>query len=229
MKLAVHQPNYAPWCGYFTKMRHCDFFVFLDDVQMPGGQSYVYRTLIRWEGKPRWLSVPTSFHLGDPINTVQFADGKWSKKHLSTFHACYGRAPYFKEAMSLIGPLYECPGVLLGEFNCRLIIAVAKYLGLSCDFHLSSRLKAEGHGDERLISLAKRLGASKYLSGKGGQNYQSPAKFVAAGIDLQVNNYIPIPYAQGIGGFIPGLSVLDALFHLGKETMSLLKYTTVGE
>ena len=32
--VAIHQPNYLPWAGYFYKMLVCDDFIFLDDVVM---------------------------------------------------------------------------------------------------------------------------------------------------------------------------------------------------
>ena len=33
MIIAVHQPQYLPWLGYFDKMARSDLFVFLDNVQ----------------------------------------------------------------------------------------------------------------------------------------------------------------------------------------------------
>jgi hypothetical protein len=225
MRLAIHQPNYAPWCGYFAKMRQSDIFVFLDDAQMPGKQSYVYRTRIRKDrDKTQWLSVPTRFGLGDPIQEVQFADPKWPSAHMGKLRAVYARCPYFKEVLALLEPLYNDPGRYLSPFNQSMIRGIADYIGLKCRFELSSQLRPEGRGDDRLISLARIFGADTYMSGKGGQNYQNPAKFAAAGIKLEIQSYFPIPYDQVQGEFLPGLSILDALFHLGKRTIDLLEY-----
>lgn len=226
VRLAIHQPNYAPWCGYFAKLRNCDVFVFLDDAQMPGGQSYVYRTQIRGRQGPQWLSAPTRFHLGAAIRDVQFADPKWTRKHIGALRAVYGQCPYFKEVFSLLEPIYADPGQRLATFNQRLIRTVAAYLDLACRFESSADLRPEGDSDDRLISLARLLGAGEYISGKGGQNYQDPAKFAAAGIKLTVRVYTAVPYRQVHGDFVPNLSILDALFHLGKETLRVLDYPT---
>jgi len=222
--VAIHQPNYAPWCGYFAKMRHCHVFIFLDDAQMPGGQSYVYRTKISTQSGPRWLSVPTRSHLGDVISQVQFADDRWNSRHLATLRGAYGRSPFFSEVWSVIAPLYEAAAEGLSDFNQRLIVALARYLGLTCSILRSSELHAAGSSDQRLIALIKAVGGTRYLSGKGGQNYQNPARFQLAGIDLDVRPYQPIPYRPMYGDFIPGLSLLDAAFNLGREAAKLLTY-----
>jgi hypothetical protein len=228
MRYGVHQPNYAPWCGYFAKIRQCDVFIFLDDAQMPGGQSYVYRTPIRGPDKPRWLSVPSRFTLGDSILHVTFADPRWAKKHLNTFRAEYARCAFFREVMALLEPLYSDVGDRLAPFNARLIRAVCEYIGLSCRFERSSVLQPRGDSDRRLISLGEILHADTYVSGHGGQKYQDPSAFAAAGIRLELRSYKPIPYRQVHGEFQGGLTILDALFHLGRKTLDLLVYTETG-
>lgn len=224
MRLGVHQPNFAPWCGYFAKMRQCDVFVFLDDAQMPGGQSYVYRTKIMGKNPQRWLSIPTKFHLGDSIMTVRFADAFWPVRHLDSIRSAYGRAPHFEEVYHLLEPIYESPGEYLSLFNQRIIMTIADYLGINCRFVNSCELKEEGKGDDRLIHIAQKLGASTYISGKGGGNYQDPQKFAKAGIELQMRIYDPVPYPQNQPGFTPGLSIIDAICYLGKGTADLLSY-----
>ena len=170
--VAIHQPNYAPWCGYFAKMRHCDVFIILDDAQMPGGQSYVYRTKVRTKSDPQWLSIPTRYHLGDAISQVQIADDRWKQKHLGTLRGGYGRSPFFEEVWSIIAPVYERATDNLSDFNQRLIAALAAYLGIRCGILRSSEIQAPGASDERLIALIQAVGGTRYLSGKGGQNYQ---------------------------------------------------------
>ena len=173
--VAIHQPNYAPWCGYFAKMRHCDVFIFLDDVQMPGGQELCLPDKDRKSFRSIHagsLSVPTRYHLGDSITQVQFADDRWSHKHLGTLRGEYGRSPFFKEVWSIIAPIYENVSESLADFNQRLILELAAYLGLNCRILRSSELYVPGTSDDRLIALIEAVEGTQYLSGKGGQNYQ---------------------------------------------------------
>lgn len=106
----------------------------------------------------------------------------------------------------------------------RLIRVIADYLGLTCSFRRSSVLGPAGTGDDRLLALVRLAGADTYVSEKGGQKYQDPEKVAREGVLLEVREYRPIAYAQGGGPFLPGLSILDALFHRGREAVQLLDY-----
>ena len=223
MIVAIHQPNYAPWCGYFSKMRACDVFVFYDDAQMTKN-SYINRCLMNNQGRQSWLTVPVRFNLGDKINQVIVSDVRWKHKHIQTLRSVYGRAQFFKEVFGLIEPIYLNSGNSLSQINISIIRFIANYLGLSCRIVLSSSIPSEKSSDDRLIDICRALGADTYVSGKGGDNYQDHEKFKKAGVNLEVKSYKSIPYDQKNDSFMPGLSILDALFHSGKETVELLTY-----
>ena len=223
-RVGIHQPNYAPWAGYFAKIASSDVFVFLDDVQMPTGRSYVYRTSIPSGDGTAWLSVPTSAPSGSGIDEVRFADPEWGTKHLDRLRSIYRKASHFRAVSDLIRPIYEAPGDELAAFNMRLIQAIGAFLGLSPRWERSSALAPEGTADDRLISITQLVGGDTYVSGTGGQNYQSAEKFRSAGLTLEVHEYRPVPYVQFGRAFTPGLSIVDALFHLGPEAASVLEY-----
>jgi hypothetical protein len=229
MRLGVHQPNYIPWCGYFAKMRVCDVFMFLDDAEISTGQSYVYRARVRNEQGPLWLSVPTHRELHEPIAEVRFADEKWPQKHRNRLYSLYRLAPFFSEVLAFLEPLYDSPGEKLADFNIRMVQAIAQYLGIHCTWDRASAHAVGQTRDERHIALARAVGADTYVSGKGGQKYQDASIFASAGIRLEVLEYAPLPYPQIHGGaFESGLSILDALFNVGKGTVQLLEYGAPG-
>lgn len=223
-RIGIHQPNYAPWLGYFAKIASVDEFVFMDNCQMPIGRSYVSRVQVRGREGAEWMSVPVRRVCGEPINAVRFADTAWPRKHLTKMQVNYGRCPFFEPVMEVVRPIYEEPGEYLAAFNIRLIRALAAYLGLSPGFHRASGMAADSTGTHRLINLVRDLGGTTYVSGLGGTNYQDPAAFQSEGIELDVRIYRPVPYKQLQGEFVPGLSALDALFHLGPEVRRLLEY-----
>lgn len=244
MRVAIHQPNYVPWCGFFAKLGAADALVLLDDVQMPRGRSFVSRAQVLGEAGPQWLTVPTHHAADDPIDEVRCVDASFCRKHLLTLRSRYARARCFGEVMSLLQPIYLgfARGIeeenRLVALNQRLLTAIAAYLDLRQPLLLASELGAasrqrsqeirEEIGEEkgkeaRLIALVRAAGGTTYVSGAGGTRYQDPAAFTAAGLRLEVRRYEPVPYEQG-RAFVPGLSILDALFRLGPGTRELLRY-----
>src|SRR5207302_5906181 len=103
-----------------------------------------------------------------------------------------------------------------------LIATVARLLGLRAELVKSSTLGVELTKADRLIEICRRLGADTYLSGHGAKKYQDEAQFHAQGLRLFYSDFAPSPYRQLWGDFLPGLSVLDALFNLGRDGTAAL-------
>jgi hypothetical protein len=225
MRVAVHQPNYAPWCGYFAKLLSCESFIFLDDVQLPQGRSYVSRAKIaKGPDGEQWLTVPISKSGSPTINQVRIADGGWAAKHLLTLRHVYARSAHAEEVFDLVDPVYEQAGDSLAQFNMALVERVSRYLGWTGAFHRSSEHRADLKADQRIADLVSVVGGDVYVSGAGGENYQTASAYAERGVKLEVRTYPPREYARSSWPFVPGLSVLDALFHLGRDSRAVMTY-----
>jgi hypothetical protein len=217
MIVAIHQPNYMPWLGYFAKVARADIFVLLDDAQY-SKNSYINRVQIDGGAAARWLTVPVRYRFGDPIGRVRAADPGWPKAHCDTLRAYYARAPHFPAVWPWLKDRYAAlTGADLAADNAALITALAERLALKARFRAASSFDVAGTtGDDRLIALVRACGGeAAYLSGRGGAKYQDEAKFAAARIPLVYTDFAAPAYDQGHDGFVPGLSIVDALFHLG--------------
>lgn len=95
--VAIHQPNFMPWIGYFYKIYQADKFIFLDDVQIQKkGASFSNRVNILIEGEEKYLTVPIKRGSGiRNINTTRFNDNRWRNKIISNLQANYARANFF--------------------------------------------------------------------------------------------------------------------------------------
>lgn len=225
MRVAVHQPNYAPWCGYFAKLLRCEAFVFFDDVQLPQGRSYVSRAKVaKGRDAEQWLTVPVSKSGTPRIDEVRFADGSWAAKHLSTLKHTYAKATHAREVLELVTPAYEQAGESLADFNMALIETVARHLGWTGTFHRSSDYPADLKADERIAQLVEAVGGDVYVSGVGGENYQSESTYARRGVRLEVRQYAPLEYERSGWPFVPGLSCLDALAHRGTDARHAMDY-----
>lgn len=225
MRVAVHQPNYAPWSGYFAKMFVSDVFVFFDDVQLPQGRSYVSRAKIaKGKDDEQWLTVPVSKSGSPSINEVRLADPGFATKHLSTLRQSYARTPYLDEVLDLVAPVYERAGESLATFNMDLIRTLAGHLGWEGRFVLSSERPSDLRADERIADLVSWVGGDTYVSGAGGENYQTDQTYKDRGVELEVRTYRPVEYARSGWDWVPGLSCLDALFHQGGAARDAMGY-----
>ena len=223
--VAIHQPNYLPWAGYFYKMLACDDFIFLDDVVM-ATRSFSNRNRVKTKDRVLWLTVPCNHVWGETlIKDVTIADQKWRKKHLRTLEESYKKAPYLDEYVPDLREILLTNDVGLCDLNIRLIKQVCEWLNISCSFHTSSALGVSSKADDRIIDLVKELGGTTYLSGHGGANYQTEEKFKKEKIDLVYYNFQPPAYPQLWGEFEAGLSIVDLLFNCGADSRSILDHS----
>lgn len=215
--VAIHQPNYAPWLGYFHKMKMADLFVFLDDVQFSKG-SYTNRVQVLGSAGARWLTQPVSVSLGTAICDVQLSNSDWTRAHLRALEGAYRKSRAFMEVWPDVEEMYgSLSQASLAAVNEALIACLADKLAIEVRTVRSSQIDTGSlMGDDRLIAIAGHLAPSgTYVSGKGGASYQDPKKFAAAGLTIEYTNFDHPDYDQGRRKFVPGLSVLDAIFHMG--------------
>jgi hypothetical protein len=225
--VAIHQPNYVPWPGYFHKLAAADVFVYLDAVQYPRGRSFAARNRIKTPNGAAYLTIPVSVPKGSEGKAsyleVEFADENWRRKHLATVEQSYARAPHFEEVFPLYSKGVET-GETLVELNIGLIEAVASYLGIATRrVRLSELLPSFGQKTDLIVDVCRALDASVYLSGSGGgREYTDEAVLREHGLDLRFDEFEYPRYEQLWGDFEPNLSVLDVLFNCGPASRGLV-------
>jgi hypothetical protein len=224
--VANHQPQYVPYLGFFYKLARCDLLVVMDDVQFLE-RGHQHRNLIKMQTGTQWLTVPVQQRRGQLIQEVVIdAAQNWRRKHWAALQANYGPAPYFKSlAPELQALLLEGTQTHLSPLDLDLLRWVMQHLAIDVPMKLSSELAVTGERSERHVNICRAVGADTYLSGSGGRQYMELEVFERAGIAVQFVDFVARPYAQRFSqhGFIPNLSVLDALFNCGPaETRALI-------
>jgi hypothetical protein len=219
--VAIHQPNFFPWLGWFDKLARADVFVLLDGVQFPrtGKGTWVNRVKLLVGGKPQWVTAPIVRAAGSTqlISEVRVDDAQpWREKTLRTIEHNYRRAPAFDEVFPLVEEGLRADTDGLSELNERAARAVARAVGLDeSKFVRSSELETQGQSTELLIELTRAAGGDVYLAGGGAGGYQEDEKFAAAGVELRCQAFEHPTYPQPGDDFVPGLSVIDALMNSG--------------
>jgi len=224
--VAIHQPNYLPWLGWFAKAAQADVFVLLDDVQFAKG-GYTNRVEVKTAQGRTLLTVPVEAGGAAPprIDELRIArDGRWAARHAKTLAQSYGRSPGWTSLGPKIGGILASDEPRLAALNDRLVRVLFDAFAVETRIVRASDLGARAErGAAGVVEICRRLGAATYLSGAGGRTYNDPAAFAAAGVDLVYAAFAHPSYAQPHGAFEPGLSAVDLLFSAPDDAPALLR------
>ena len=222
-KIAIHQPNYLPWLGYFYKIYQADVFVFLDDVQYSNQGMHNYCYIKTSNGSFR-LKFPVQQRLGDSIIEVRSKNELgWIEKHLKTLEANYRKADYYEEVFNDYKKLIYGNYENIAEMNGNMIKFFSGKLGIETEFVYSSELNIQSDKQGKIISICQALNGNVYFSGTGAKAYQDESIFDAAGIKLKYAAFKPFEYQQLWGDFQSNVMALDFFFNCGYDWDLVMK------
>lgn len=227
MKIAIAQPTYLPWCGYFDLIDQVDTFVFLDSVQFEK-QSWQHRNRIKTPAGLQWLTVPVQFrgHFGQKICEVEIRDVEFAKKHLRAIELNYRRAPFFEDYFPELARLLSCEaGERLVDLNLHVIGWVCSALQIKTQLIRSSKMTASGKRTELLANICGELSATKYVSPVGSAEYLLDERemMTGRGIEISFHHYEHPEYAQLFPPFVSHASVIDLLFNEGPRAGDIVR------
>jgi len=221
-RVALMQPTFMPWLGYFGLMRDADLFVFLDNFQYVRRSFQSRNRLFCGGAGVGILSVPVQ-HEGTqeiPLNrAVPAVDDRFRRHTLTTlahnYSKCKGYAEVYPVIESWLGQNYSN----LAAMNMALIERLAGLLGYGGKFRLSSACRDEGRRSERLASLLRAVGAKTYLAARGSFSYmKEDGSFPIQDCQIYFQDFQPQPYKQRqSNSFQSHLSVVDTLLQIGPE------------
>ena len=225
-RVAIMQPTYLPWCGYFGLLDYVDQFVFLDNVQYRH-RSWQQRNRIKGPSGEILLTVPVvgSSKRGNIKSVLINSSSDPLSKHLKSLHHSYSNSKYFSEVISHLGPILNSTNDCLSDLNIALITEIAKMLGLSTPMLKASDLGSAGVKEDLLLSICDELGATEYVSPPGSHDYlDDSSAFKDGRVKLCYFNFVHPTYEQKFASFISHLSVIDMLFNVGaKHSMELIR------
>lgn len=222
--VAIHQPNFAPYPGFFKKMARADVFILYDTAQY-SKNGYHNRCQIKTPRGPAWLTVPVRSPARRPIGEVEIdAATPWADRAWMTFETNYARALHFGAYATTLGQILRGrTWERLVDLNVRLLDFLREALGVTTKVVQASRLPPPASNDAtgRILDLVHAVGGTTYVSGAGGRDYLDATRF--RDVTVEYSEFQPRPYPQLWGAFVPNLSTLDALLNCGPEkTRALL-------
>jgi hypothetical protein len=215
MAVAIMQPYFFPYLGYFQLVQSVDHFVLFDDVMFIK-KGWINRNRIANRNRIFWIRVPIQkLSQNKTIRETLVAwDAGFSSKLIVQLHSSYKKAPYYNQVISMIEDLIYSKPANLAELAGESVIATLKYLGVEKNIVYSSDLidsNVSGR-NERIISITKTFEDSTYINPIKGKQLYDKNLFEENQIDLRylvpaLEEYPHFSQNQ----FTPGLSIIDVL------------------
>lgn len=219
--IVIHQPDFMPYLGFFHRFLHADVYVALDHVQFVQHtrNAWTHRDKIKDSKGERWISLSVKkCPLITPIRDVELSvNTPWQQVHLNLLRECYRDAPFFRPIFQRLEQVYMVPFERMAEFNLALMDIVCEWLAIRIPRILSSTLEHTGSKSEMIAGIVATAGGTRYLSGTGARDYHDQDPFDRRGIEVIWQEFKHPVYPQRFDGFIPYLSVIDALFNCGPQ------------
>jgi hypothetical protein len=224
--LAVMQPYFLPYIGYFQLMAAVDKFVIFDDVNFIN-RGWINRNRLLLNGSAYTFTVPLcGASQNKQICELELVDElAWRNKLLRTIRQAYAKAPCYNKVIELIEQIVNYPTNKLDDFLLNSIRSVAGYLSLKVEIESTSRVYQNAYlkGQERILNICQQEHADIYINPIGGTELYDKAIFEKQGVQLAFLRPRQISYLQGKGEHVPYLSILDVLmFNETGEVTKLL-------
>ena len=212
-RVAIMQPYFLPYIGYFQLMSAVDVFVIYDRIKYTK-KGWINRNRFLLNGTDATFSLPLKKD-SDALDIVEreLAADFDRVKLLSQFAGAYRRAPYFAQTFTLLERIVQHEDGNLFRFIQHSLTAVAAHLEIDTEIRVSSSLPFDNElkGQDKVLAICAALGAGHYVNSIGGTELYSKEDFASRGVELQFLKSRLFEYPQSGGEFVPWLSIVDVL------------------
>lgn len=213
MKLAIMQPYFLPYIGYFQLIAAVDVFILYDNIKYTK-KGWINRNRMLLNGTDAMFSLPVKKG-SDSLHVVEreLAADFDRIKLLNQFRGAYSRAPQFELIFPVLEQIVCHQDANLFRYIHHSIVRLCEHLEIKTEIRISSGIAID-HGlksQDKVLALCKAVGAETYMNPIGGVELYAKGDFRDQGIALQFIKALPYEYAQFGAPFAPWLSIVDVL------------------
>lgn len=213
MKVAIMQPYFFPYLGYFQLINSVELFIVYDNIKYTK-KGWVNRNRFLQNGKDVFFVLPLK---GDSdflyVRERELAADFKRNKFLNKIKSAYQHAPYFKKVFPLIELIISYEEVNLFLFLHNSIVKTCEYIGIETEIRVSSQIAIDHglKGQDKVLALCEAVGANVYVNAIGGMELYLRENFLSRGIELKFIKSMPFEYKQFGNEFVPWLSIVDVM------------------
>ena len=211
MKIAIMQPYFLPYIGYWQLINAVDKFVIFDDVNYIN-KGFINRNKILVNDEPfRFTLELMGVSQNKLINEIQI--GNNSNKILKTIENNYKNSPYFKNIFPLLEDIFHHPKKNLAKFIGYSLEKISNHLHIDTKLIYSSEIEKNNNlkNQEKIIDICKKLNAKEYINLIGGRELYKEEEFILKNIKLYFIDTAITKYYQFSSKFTPSLSIIDIM------------------
>ena len=228
MRVAIMQPYFLPYIGYFQLIASVDQFVIYDNVKYTK-KGWINRNRFLQNDEAALFSLPLQNDSDSSIIRQRRLATDFNRdKLLNIFRGAYSKSKFFDQTFTLIERIVHFPERDLFSYLHNSISLICDHLSIKTQIVVSSEIPINHQlrSQDKVITLCGALGATTYVNPINGWSLYSNEEFALFGIDLLFVESRPFEYRQNGGLFVPHLSILDVLMFNDLEIVK--KQVSVG-
>lgn len=220
MRIAIMQPYFLPYIGYWQLIAAVDVFVVYDNIKYTK-KGWINRNRFLVNGKEALFSLPLrndSDFLD--VNQRYLADSFDREDLIRRFREAYRQAPEFQVFMPFLEDLIRFSSNNLFDYILNSIYRICEFVGIKTKMIISSHIDCDHSlkSSDRVHAICKALCADTYINPIGGTELYSKEDFKDKGITLRFLQPALVEYSQDALGFVSGLSIIDvAMFNADEQ------------
>ena len=223
IKIAVSQPTFLPWPGYFGLIDFCDYFIFLDSVQFERRSWHQSNFIKTSKGKHK-LTLPIKskgLYTQKIFETEIFLDNKVFLNIPKTVQTYYSTTKYYLKYKKEFDSFFFNNQKNLSEFNIELIKFFCQLMKIKTKFFKSSKISTSGKKGELIYNIINsfKFDDVEYYYTPGSEDYiLKSSLFSKKRISLKKFIFTYPKHKQRFVDFVSDLSIIDIIFNEGPET-----------
>lgn len=225
-RVAIMQPYFFPYVGYFQLISAVDQFVVYDDIKYTK-KGWINRNRILRDGDEMLFSLPLK-GASDSYTIVEreISTDYEPQRLMKQIQVSYHRAPYFSMVEQTLFDILFFPEKNLFSFLRNSLEVLCTFLNIETELITSSKVEIDHafKGEDKVIEICKTLNAKHYVNLPGGKTLYSDENFRKNSISLSFIEPNCRAYPQFNGSFQPSLSIIDLLmFNTKKELERVIR------
>lgn len=221
MKIAIMQPYFLPYIGYWQLINSVDVFVVYDNIQYTK-KGWFNRNRFLQNGQAKIFSLPLKKDNSYLDVIERFISDEYKREKLiSVFKNAYCKAPFYKENFEIIEKIIRNNDQNLFNYTYNSIKELCNYLDIKTEIIVSSSININHDlkGKNKVITICKELKADEYINSIGGVELYDKNEFFNNNIHLEFLKPQKIEYQQFNDVFVENLSIVDVLMFNDKKTI----------